>query len=928
VPGSAEGNGRQRCTSDYEMQPELMPINCLSVPANPRCCKVTRTECEDVLPTVPVSKRVGTDIGSYEVRVSQLAVTVDPLPQGTPLCLLPFGAVVEVVEMLEHRDTLAISARIAAPAGWISLREADGHWQCWVGDPPEGSTPRHAGDNPNAVLLAKIGQLRQGIIANSPRCHQELSREQGSNSTDQLLPPELSLQDQPMQDRPPQMLHVRSPNGQHSCAGIYHLCLEETPNGHPCWSRQDESRWLYSSRSGRWCIGGGDVRSERFSRSAGFLSSISSHEGCMPHTSHLTWQRWDGSSFVRDDEITINIWEVALKQDAWNWIPDDDIVQKFFSQQLISGLENTGTAPPRALVVRGNTVDSHSSEPTVTYVMGEASPTAHLGPAAVAAVATTVAPGAGVSCSQLPQASLLQQQGQPEQLQQRQPLQQPHGGFIESPKPGFLTEQQQQQQQQQQQLQAQALEAISSTFELAEASDAASVVPKAEVSHRELSRASLQKSQGQPEQLQQLQLQVPQQQQPLCDMTESPTMGLGTAQQRTQSQEGISSPEVAVAAVATDAASVELSRSSPQHQWHPEPKKPQPHGAVQRRTAVEVSPTVGLGSEQLHLQSQQMTGTTELALCPSASGTNCSMHISTCTMLACSRADAELLDSQKVLRVVSPTQPSCGGFYDLVVGTEPNGKPLWRMRGGCRWIYTGTDGRWYIGGTLSKRRQFRCESGYIYHNTRGYASPVMLQGPWSRGDSKAWHADPSIKVRQAIESELLEAPMSSDPIATHDSMYRDSSMKDLGFSRHGAMEESASLLTQCHSAPSLGSSVTGPGATCHKDCGRPRWNSSMKDLDCSRLSASEDSASAPTHCHSACSVSSSVPTSQEATCHNSCGQPRWDSRIKDLDFSRRCASEDSASVLTHCHSARSVSSCVTRPEEKCHKNCGLPRWNS
>jgi len=59
---------------------------------------------------------------------------------------------------------------------------------------------------------------------------------------------------------------------------------------------------------------------------------------------------------------------------------------------------------------------------------------------------------------------------------------------------------------------------------------------------------------------------------------------------------------------------------------------------------------------------------------------------------------------------------------------------------------------------MSKRQQFKSESGYIYHEVQGGARPDLLKGPWSWGDSAAWNADPAIQVRPATDSEILEAP--------------------------------------------------------------------------------------------------------------------------------------------------------------------------
>lgn len=103
------------------------------------------------------------------------------------------------------------------------------------------------------------------------------------------------------------------------------------------------------------------------------------------------------------------------------------------------------------------------------------------------------------------------------------------------------------------------------------------------------------------------------------------------------------------------------------------------------------------------------------------------------------------------LRVISPVnQVTCSGDYELVPDERPAGMPLWRKRGGDRWLYCGDDGRWYIGGISSKDRHFACSSGFIYHNKiHDGMLPHMLNGSWEWGGGAAWHKDPMISVSVA-----------------------------------------------------------------------------------------------------------------------------------------------------------------------------------
>jgi len=104
---------------------------------------------------------------------------------------------------------------------------------------------------------------------------------------------------------PPQLLCVISPNGQRECAGTYEFVFGESANGQPLWKLQGGERWLYSGTSGRWCIGGADVKREDFARTAGFISQTVQHKGATPDRTCSVWQRWNGTQFEKDTRITV-----------------------------------------------------------------------------------------------------------------------------------------------------------------------------------------------------------------------------------------------------------------------------------------------------------------------------------------------------------------------------------------------------------------------------------------------------------------------------------------------------------------------------------------------------------------------------------------------------------------------------------------------
>lgn len=92
-------------------------------------------------------------------------------------------------------------------------------------------------------------------------------------------------------------------------------------------------------------------------------------------------------------------------------------------------------------------------------------------------------------------------------------------------------------------------------------------------------------------------------------------------------------------------------------------------------------------------------------------------------------------------------QRSCNGTYVPVPGTMANGMPVWQHEQGGRWIFCGTDGRWYVGGKLANANKFSVCSGYICHEAHNRGRlPHEIRGPWLWGDTRAWHQDPSIRV--------------------------------------------------------------------------------------------------------------------------------------------------------------------------------------
>jgi len=105
--------------------------------------------------------------------------------------------------------------------------------------------------------------------------------------------------------------------------------------------------------------------------------------------------------------------------------------------------------------------------------------------------------------------------------------------------------------------------------------------------------------------------------------------------------------------------------------------------------------------------------------------------------------------SPDVLHVRSPNRrKSCAGEYVRVAGKRPNGHPLWRLKSGDRWLYSGRDSRWYIGGESAKAQDFNCSTGFICQALPHCGSgPHEAVGPWQWGTvTSGWVQDPHIAV--------------------------------------------------------------------------------------------------------------------------------------------------------------------------------------
>lgn len=104
-----------------------------------------------------------------------------------------------------------------------------------------------------------------------------------------------------------------------------------------------------------------------------------------------------------------------------------------------------------------------------------------------------------------------------------------------------------------------------------------------------------------------------------------------------------------------------------------------------------------------------------------------------------------------VLQVRSGTRlQKVSGSYFLVEGLIANGQPVWKLANGNFFVYSGTDGKWFIARTSEEVRvggSFSCCKGSIYtraaHEGR---MPHEMKANWRTHNGEKWLDDGSVEV--------------------------------------------------------------------------------------------------------------------------------------------------------------------------------------
>mmetsp|Transcript_74079 Transcript_74079/g.187901 ORF Transcript_74079/g.187901 Transcript_74079/m.187901 type:complete len:919 (+) Transcript_74079:1-2757(+) len=102
----------------------------------------------------------------------------------------------------------------------------------------------------------------------------------------------------------------------------------------------------------------------------------------------------------------------------------------------------------------------------------------------------------------------------------------------------------------------------------------------------------------------------------------------------------------------------------------------------------------------------------------------------------------------RVLCVESPNgHMSCIGEYALVLGELRNGFPVWKQKAGDRFVYSGTNGKWYLAGLDARDQDFSCQLGVI-HSSHAHLGMTPDSGAmrWVRKYGSDYYDDPAIKI--------------------------------------------------------------------------------------------------------------------------------------------------------------------------------------
>lgn len=103
----------------------------------------------------------------------------------------------------------------------------------------------------------------------------------------------------------------------------------------------------------------------------------------------------------------------------------------------------------------------------------------------------------------------------------------------------------------------------------------------------------------------------------------------------------------------------------------------------------------------------------------------------------------------RYLEITCPNgQHVCAGKYRRLARKKVNSQPIWKKVDANRWVYSGTDSTWLVGGVKQRDMDFMCRSGLLHQaKVHGGHLPHRLEpGGWRRVDGSGWVQDADISI--------------------------------------------------------------------------------------------------------------------------------------------------------------------------------------
>eukprot|EP00929_Paragymnodinium_shiwhaense_P087474 TRINITY_DN47641_c0_g1_i1.p1 TRINITY_DN47641_c0_g1~~TRINITY_DN47641_c0_g1_i1.p1 ORF type:complete len:705 (-),score=178.79 TRINITY_DN47641_c0_g1_i1:157-2271(-) len=118
---------------------------------------------------------------------------------------------------------------------------------------------------------------------------------------------------------------------------------------------------------------------------------------------------------------------------------------------------------------------------------------------------------------------------------------------------------------------------------------------------------------------------------------------------------------------------------------------------------------------------------------------------------------SQQLPSPRAPETLSVSAPNVkqgvSGHYDLLPNHRVHDFPIWKLRGGDRWLFSGVSGQWLLGDQVEKNADFHVDTGILasLEEHKGVMPHRIGYGDWQRFDGSRWHEDTSVTI-QAVAS--------------------------------------------------------------------------------------------------------------------------------------------------------------------------------